>query len=56
MKSLQKIYNEITEMLLSENVILNVTSPRPYLYRNSNEDEKLYFDEAYKYVNFNKSK
>ena len=48
-KSLQCIYNEIVKILKENNVTLNITPPRPFLQR---DNEKLYFDEAWKYKNF----
>ena len=45
-KSLQCIYNEIVKILKENNVTLNITPPRPFLKRGN---EKLYFDEAWKY-------
>jgi len=48
-KSLQCIYNEIVKILKENNVTLNITPPRPFLKRGN---EKLYFDEAWKYKNF----
>lgn len=48
-KSLQSIYNEITKLLIENNVIINITPPRPFLER---DGECLYFDEAWKFKNF----
>lgn len=49
MKSLQRVYNEIVNILKKNNVTLNLTPPRPFLER---DNERLYFDQAWEYKNF----
>lgn len=77
---IQSVYNQITNILKENNMLLSVTPPRPYLIKKEDEERinaeaesllkegkikeynskmeekeayKLYFDEAYKYTNFN---
>lgn len=38
MKGLQSVYNQITNILKENNVLLNITAPRPYLIRKDDEE------------------
>lgn len=40
MKNLQSVYNQITNILRENNVIMNITPPRPYLIKKE-DDEKI---------------
>lgn len=79
LKGLQTVYNQITSLLQENNVLMNITPPRPYLVKKDDEERlmleaenllkkgkieeynskmeeaqkyRLYFDQAYKYTNF----
>ena len=44
MKGLQSVYNQISNILKENNVLINITPPRPYLIRK--EDEERFDTEA----------
>ena len=38
MKGLQSVYNQITNILKENNVLMNITPPRPYLIKKDDEE------------------
>ena len=38
MKELQSVYNQITNILRENNVLMNITPPRPYLIKKDDEE------------------
>ncbi|NLV82417.1 MAG: hypothetical protein GXZ18_05350 [Synergistaceae bacterium] len=38
MKELQSVYNQITNILKENNVLMNITPPRPYLIKKDDEE------------------
>ena len=38
MKELQSVYNQITKILSENNVLMNITPPRPYLIKKDDEE------------------
>jgi len=38
MKGLQSVYNQITNILEENNVLMNITPPRPYLIKKDDEE------------------
>ena len=38
MKELQSVYNQITKILRENNVLMNITPPRPYLIKKDDEE------------------
>ena len=40
MKGLQSVYNQITNILEENNVLMNITHPRPYLIK-KDDDERI---------------
>ena len=38
MKGLQSVYNQITNILEENNVLMNITPPRPYLIKREDEE------------------
>ena len=38
MKGLQSVYNQITKILKENNMLINITPPRPYLIKKNDEE------------------